>query len=285
MHSRAIVFALVAGSLWAQQNAEWTAAQEPFRIYGDTYYVGTRGLSAILITSKTGHVLIDAPMAENAGQITQHIRTLGFRVEDIKLILNSHAHFDHAGGIAELQRLSGAHVVASPWAAEALRTGEVLRSDPQVGIIQPVARVALVKVLHDRQKLQGGGALVTAHFTPGHTPGSTSWTWRSCEGSRCLNLVYADSMTPVSADGFRFTDSKVFPHAVEGFERSFLFLDKTPCDILMTPHPGASQFWERFAKRASNPDAMIDTGACRAYAAAGREGLKQRLATEAKASK
>jgi metallo-beta-lactamase class B len=278
------LFVLVAGGLLAQQREIWNVPQEPFRIYGDTYFVGTHGLTSILITSKSGHVLIDGALPESVPQIVEHIKKLGFRIEDIKLILNTHAHFDHAGGIAQLQRLSRARVAASPWAAEVMRKGEVLRNDPQFGIISPVDRVSTVDVLKDRETLKAGDVSVMAHFTPGHTPGGTSWTWQSCEGSRCLNLVYSDSLTPVSADGFFFTHRKEFPKG-EDFERSISFLEKTPCDILLTPHPDFSQLWQRLERRNSNPDAFVDTGACRALAASSREALEKRLGTEAVGSK
>ena len=103
------------------QCAAWNVAQKPFQVFGNTYYVGLHGLSAILVTSDAGHVLIDAALPESVPQIAANIRTLGFRIEDVKLIANSHVHFDHAGGIAELQKLSGARVVASPWSARVLR--------------------------------------------------------------------------------------------------------------------------------------------------------------------
>src|SRR5690349_3054482 len=143
----AILFAICGLSLGQQQSfpcahcAEWNAPQAPFRIYGDTYYVGPHGLSSILITSDTGNVLIDGGLAESAGQITAHIRQLGFRVEDVKLIVNSHVHFDHAGGIAELQRLSGARVVASKWTAHVMSKTGVGRDDPQFGVIRPIALI------------------------------------------------------------------------------------------------------------------------------------------------
>lgn len=201
-------------------------------------------------------------------------------MEDIRLILNSHVHFDHAGGIAGLQRLSGARVAASEWTADVMRKGVVPRSDPQFGVISPIARVAAVDVISDGQTLRAGALSLTAHLTPGRTPGGTSWTWRSCEGSRCLNLVYADSLTPVSAGDFYFTRSKEYSHDVEDFERSYKFLDSTPCDILITPHPGFNRLWERLGQRRSNPGALIDATACRNYAASSRELLKKRLATE-----
>lgn len=257
---------------------KWNQPQQPFKIYGNTYYVGTRGLGSVLITSPAGHVLIDGALPESVPQIVSHIRSLGFRVEDIKLIVNSHVHFDHAGGIAELQKLSGARVVASPWSANVMRKGMVARDDPQFGLQIPIARVDRVSTVKDGETVQAGPITLTAHFTPGHTPGGTSWTWQSCENGRCLNLVYADSLTPVSSDNFLFT--RDYPHAVADFEHSYEFLEHTPCDILVTPHPEFTNLWQRLEKRSTDPNALIDTAACRAYAASARESIKKRLAEE-----
>jgi metallo-beta-lactamase class B len=281
---RVLLFALLVTGLPAQERPSsctdcpvWNIQQRPFRIYGNSYYVGTHGLASILITSRTGHVLIDGALPESVPQIAANIRSLGFRLEDVKLIVNSHVHFDHAGGISELQKRSGARVAASPWTADVMNQGEVPRDDPQFGIIRPIARIARVERFKDGETLRAGTVTVTAHLTPGHTPGGTSWTWRSCENSRCLNLVYADSLTPVSADGFLFTHT---PHAVDAFERSYSFLDATPCDILLTPHPDFSNLWERVEQRASNPGALIDGGACRDFARSSRERLRKRIETE-----
>jgi metallo-beta-lactamase class B len=249
----------------------WNVAQQPFKVYGNTYYVGTHGLASVLVTSPTGHILIDGDLPESVPQIAANIRALGFRIEDIKLIVNSHAHFDHAGGIAELQKLSGARVAASPWSADAMKRGVVPRDDPQFGTIHPIARVSGVTIIKDGETLHAGSLEVTAHFTPGHTPGGTSWTWRSCEGGRCLELVYADSLSPISADGFRFARIK------ESFERSYAFLESTPCDILITPHPDVSDLWQRLKQRSSNADALIDPTACKALATSSREQLQKRL--------
>ena len=264
--------------------AEWNKAQQPFRVYGNTYYVGPHGLSSILITSKAGHVLIDGALPESAPQIVANIRTLGFRIEDVKLIVNSHVHFDHGGGISELQRLSGAKVAASPWSAEVLTKSGVGKGDPQFGSVSPVALVPRADTLRDGQTLRVGDIRLKAHFTPGHTPGGTSWTWRSCEGKRCLNLVYSDSMTPVSADGFRFTDSREYPTAVRDFEKSFAFLRSAPCDILMTSHPDASGLWQRLAGRESGvrPDPLVAPNACKELAERAGEQLRRRLESEKK---
>src|SRR6478736_2585377 len=124
-------------------------AQPPLRIFGNTYYVGTHGLSSVLITSPAGHVLIDGDLPESVGQIADNLRSLGFRAEDVKLIVNSHVHFDHAGGISELQRRSGARVVASQWSAEVLRKGGVGKGDPQYGTLTPIAAVKNVSVFRD----------------------------------------------------------------------------------------------------------------------------------------
>lgn len=262
--------------------AEWNKQQEPFKIYGNTYYVGPHGLSSILITSKAGHVLIDGALPESAPQVAANIRSLGFRVEDVKLIVNSHVHFDHGGGIAELQRMSGAEVAASPWSAEVLTKSGVGKGDPQFDSLPPVALVPRATTLRDGQTLRVGDIKLTAHFTPGHTPGGTSWTWKSCEGKRCLNLVYSDSMTPVSSDGFRFSDSREYPTALRDFEKSFAFLRSTPCDILLTSHPDASGLWERLENRQKGvkPDPFVVPNACKDLAARASEQLRRRLESE-----
>jgi metallo-beta-lactamase class B len=260
----------------------WNKPQQPFRIYGNTYYVGPRGLTSILLTSKAGHVLIDGALPESVPQVVANIRSLGFRIEDVKLIVNSHVHFDHGGGIAGLQRLSGAKVAASPWSAEVLTKSGVGKGDPQFGVISPVALVPRADALQDGQTLRVGDIRLTAHFTPGHTPGGTSWTWKSCEKGRCLNLVYSDSMTPVSSDNFRFSDSREYPTAVQDFEKSFAFLRSARCDILLTSHPEASGLWQRLERRQRGvrPDPVVSPNACKELAGRAAEQLRRRLESE-----
>jgi len=265
-----------------KQCSEWNQPQSPFRIFGNTYYVGPHGLSSVLITSNAGHVLIDGGLPESAHLIAANIRSLGFSVEDVKIIVNSHVHFDHAGGIAELQRLSGARVLASPWSASVMKRGGIGRGDPQFGIISPIDAIKNVTTLRDAESFRVGDIVITAHLTPGHTPGGTSWTWRSCEGSICREMVYADSLTPISATGFKFTASRAYPHALADFEKSFAFLEATPCDILITTHPDSSGLWDRLERRekGATPNPMVDSAACRQLASRGREQLQQRLAEE-----
>jgi metallo-beta-lactamase class B len=285
------LLAMFSSSLAPGQNAascancvEWNKAEPPFRIFGNTYYVGTHGLSSVLITSPAGHVLIDGDLPQSAALIADSIRSLGFRLEDVKLIVNSHVHFDHAGGIAELQRRSGARVVASQWSADVLRKGGVGKGDPQYGTLPPIAAVKNVSVFLDGESLQVGEITITPHLTPGHTPGGTSWTWKSCKDAACYDMVYADSLNPISAPGFRFTKSRQYPQAIEDFEKSFAFFEATPCDVLITAHPEVSGLWDRLSQteKGVKPDPLVDSGACRKLAEDGREKLRQRLASEGK---
>ena len=261
---------------------DWYKAQTPFRIFGNTYYVGTRGLSSVLITSSKGHVLIDGGMKESAGLIARQIEQFGFHVRDVKVIVNSHVHYDHAGGIADLQRRSGARVVASEWSAAVLKHGGVAKDDPQYGTLPPIAAVKSVSTFRNGEPLAVGDLTLTPHITAGHTPGGTSWTWRSCEGEVCHDMVFADSLNPVSSPGFRFSTNNQYPQAIADFEKSFAFLETVPCDYLITAHPELSGILVHWKLRLNGvkPDPMLDPGACRALAGSFREKLRQRLAEE-----
>ena len=271
---------LFVGVASAANPASWTQDQAPFRIYGDTYYVGTHGLGSILVTGDSGHVLIDGDLPESAPMIATHIRDLGFRVEDVKLILNTHVHFDHAGGIAELQKLTGARVVASEPSAKVLRDGRSGKDDPQYASLPPITRVANVEVVADGGTVRQGSLQLTAHLTPGHTPGGTTWTWKSCEKARCVNVVYADSLTPIAARGYLFSDS-AHRATLASFAQSYETLRTLSCDILITPHPEVSDFWARVARRVpGDADALVDPTACVRLAASAHEQLERRLDAE-----
>ena len=264
----------------ADSHPDWRQPQAPQRIYGNTWYVGSRGLGAILITSPQGHVLIDGTLPENAPMIEANIRALGFHLRDVKLLLNSHAHGDHAGAIAALARDSGAEVAARAAQADALRAGGSDPNDPQYGSAPLFPPVKAVRVIGDEATVHVGPLAIQAHPTPGHTPGSTTWTWTSCDGSRCRHMVYADSLTLLAADDYRFTDS-AHPERLENFRRALAMLSSLPCDILLTPHPEASDFWSRIAARADGKsDALRDSLACRAYARQGERSMQQRITEE-----
>jgi len=256
----------------------WNRPHEPFQLFGNTYYVGTAGLSALLVTSDGGHVLLDGALSQSSALIDANIRKLGFRTEDIEVIVNSHAHFDHAAGIAALQRASGARVVTSPAGASALRDGMPAPDDPQASYGDGFPAVANVHAAGNGEAIRVGPLALTIHFTPGHTPGGTSWTWRSCQGDRCLDMVYADSLTAVSAPGYRFTDH---PDVVEALRRSIGATAELSCDIMVSTHPEFSNVFEKLARRkAGEKDALIDPSACRAYADGAAQTLDKRLEKE-----
>lgn len=258
---------------------DWNSAQKPFHLYGNTWYVGPHGLSSILLDTGNGLVLFDGDLPQSAPVIEAHLRALGFPLHDVKWILNSHAHFDHAGGIATLQHDSGAQVLASVNGAREMGLGGADREDPQYGVLSFYPSVHDVRVVREGEVLQLGGVAITAHDTPGHTAGSTSWTWMTCEQKRCLHMVYADSLSAISAPGFRFIDH---PQRVAAFRQAIATVTALPCDVLMTPHPDASGFWQKVARRKSATDAapLIDPGACHAYAAEAAKRLDARLAQE-----
>lgn len=257
--------------------ATWNQPHKPFRIYGNTYYVGTAGLSAVLITSEYGHVLVDAGTAEAAKIIAANIEALGFKPSDVKGIVISHAHYDHVGGLAELQRLTGAQVYAMRPAQEVLSTGKLARDDPQAGAKMPkLEKVPHAWVVQDDQLLGVGSLRLRAIATPGHTPGGASWSWDACEGSKCLATVYADSLTAVAAGKYRFSEH---PEVVQSLEGSFARVEGLKCELLLTPHPEASGGLARLEQAGANADKLKDENACKAYAQKARDNLKQVLAS------
>lgn len=266
-----------SGPLWASQCKDWddwNKPAPPVRIHANTYLVGTCGISSILIVGSDGDILIDGGTAEGADLIAANIRKLGFKLSDIKFILHSHEHVDHVGGLAELQRLSGATVISSAAAAPVLRSGVASADDPQAGMNKPFPSVDVGRIVGDGDEVRLGNLMLTAMATPGHTPGALSWRWVSCDGGVCRTIVYADSLTPVSRDDYRFSDH---PAYLAAYRASLAKIAASPCDILLTPHPSASHLRDRLAL--GKP--LLDTNACRDYAAALTKQLDARLAKEA----
>lgn len=258
------------------QYPSWTAPQEPFRIYGNTWYVGPRGLGVYLITSPSGHVLIDGGVPGDAAMIEANIRKLGFKLHDIQWILNTHAHYDHAGGIARLARDTGAEVIVGAADAAALARGGI--DDPEYGDLYPFAPVQAARTVRDGERLQLGTLVLTAHATPGHTQGNTTWTWQSCQGERCLQLVDVSSL---SAPGYQLIGNRQYPHVVKDYEHSFAMVATLSCDIALGPHPAAVHFWERMAARKKgDADALMNADGCRAYARESRKSFEAQLAKQ-----
>lgn len=249
---------------------EWLKPVPPEKIFGTSYLVGFEGLSVALIDAGDGLILIDGALPQAAPSILANVRALGFDPKDIKFILSTEPHWDHAGGFAALARDTGATVVASERGAEGLRAGALAEDDPQraYGGEWP-AVTTQVRVVKDGDALRLGSTAITAHATPGHTMGSMSWSWRACEGMACKTIVFASSLNPVSADGYRYTSAAGKPF-VSGFGKSYRAMDAMPCDILISAHPdnaGEGRYNEK-------------PGACRAYADRSRALLAKRLAAE-----
>lgn len=251
----------------------WSDPAPPVHVFGNTWDVGTCGITALLVSSDDGYVLIDAGMADAAKSVLANIERLGVKPAQVKWILSSHEHFDHAGGLAELQRATGAKLALSAPSAAVMASGEPETDDPQFGQLKPVAPARADRVVADGDSITLGSLVLTAHLTPAHSPGSTSWTWQSCEGADCKAVAYVDSLTTISADGYRFTDH---PATVAGARAAFRKVEALPCDILVTPHPAASNLFPRLHGEAP----LADPQACKAYARHAEQTLDQRLAEE-----
>jgi metallo-beta-lactamase class B len=254
----------------------WSDPAPPAHIYGNTWYVGTCGITVVLIESSKGLVLIDSGPEDAAPRVLANIRALGFDPKRIKWILNTHEHFDHSGGIEALRKATGAKVIGGADGGEALRSGQPYADDPQFALLKdlPTHRTRVEMGVTDKAKLTIGDVTITAHSTPVHMRGSTSWTWRSCEGSDCRTIAYADSTNTISAPAYRFTDH---PKRVAAARTGLDTIAALPCEILVTPHPSASDLFQRLSGKAP----LAEPNACAAYAQAGSRRLDQRLAGEA----
>ncbi|MBB5734161.1 metallo-beta-lactamase class B [Altererythrobacter atlanticus] len=252
---------------------DWDKPGPPFRIYGNSYYVGTCGISAILIVGDQGNVLIDGGTRAGADVIAANIEKLGFELGDVKLLLTSHEHFDHVGGIAELQRRTGAKLLTSEAAKPVMESGIAAGEDPQSGMHDPFEAATVDGTVEDGKPVQLGSLVLMPIATPGHTPGALSWQWRSCSGSTCATLVYADSLSPVSSDSYRFSDH---PDYVEAYRDGLAKLAGLDCTILLTPHPSASNMRKRLSF-----GAPFGEPSCGAYARDVEKRLDERLAEEA----
>lgn len=254
---------------------EWDKPAPPYRIHGQTYYVGTCGISAILIVGEDGLVLLDSGTRVGSEVVEANIAELGRSITEVRALLVSHEHYDHIGGMARLQQISDAPVYAGVAAARVVRTGKDDPRDPQAGLHEPMEPVTgEVRAIGDGERHTITGVGMTGIATPGHTLGAMSWQWQSCEDDECMTIVYGDSLSPVSADEYRFTDH---PEYVSMFRGGIARLAGLDCDLLLTPHPSASDMRRRLAGRA----AWIDPGGCSTYAAKVDKRLDDRLAQEA----
>lgn len=252
---------------------EWSDPAPPARIFGNSWYVGTCGVAAVLVTSDKGHILIDGGPATAAPLIAGNIQKLGFNLTDVRWIVSSHEHNDHVGGVADLKRMTGAKVASLNAATQVLTTGKPNRDDPQFGQVDDFTPFGVDRILRDGEHVEVGSLRLTVHATPAHTPGSASWTWTSCEGANCHTIAYADSATLISDVSYQFS---AHPDRIRQARKGLERMAELPCDILVTPHPRASNLFTRLAGQAP----LVDPDACKRHAKRGEQQLDERLARE-----
>jgi len=248
-------------------DASWLQPIAPLQIADHTWQIGTADLTALLVQTPEGAVLLDGGMPQMADHLLRNLQRRGVAPADLRLILLSHAHADHAGSVAELKRRTGARILANAESAVLLVRGG--SDDLHFGDRFAFPPAQVDRIIMDGETVDVGGIRFTAHFMPGHTPGSTAWTWSDTRNGKPVRIAYADSL---GAPGYTLKDNPRYPHLVEDFRRSFAVVRALPCDVLLTPHPGASG-WDYAAGAAAGAKAM----SCAAYADAAEQALDARL--------
>lgn len=241
----------------------------PFRVIGNVYFVGLSGVSAFLISTPEGSILLDGTFKESAAQIADNIATLGFRLTDVKYLLNSHVHYDHAGGLAELKRRSGARMVASSADGYWLQIGGT-----------EVPPVVVDRIINDGETLQVGDTTLTARITPGHTPGCTTWTMTTVENGQAYRVVFYCSTATVDTGPIVGTEAR-YPGVLSDYERSFRILRALPCDVFLHDHPDQFDMHrKRKQMKPGAPNPFVDPGALRRHVDESEQEFRAELARQ-----
>jgi metallo-beta-lactamase class B len=266
--SLALLIGLTSTPVMAQSDSAYRAWNEPvapFQILDNLYYVGAREITSFLVTTPAGHILIDGGFDETAPQIEANIRTLGFDPRDIRVLLNSQAHFDHAGGLARLRELTGAALYASPADAELMARGG--KGDFAFGDGAPYPAVRADSLLRDGQAITLGGTRLVARFTPGHTKGCTTFTADLRDGRAVRQVVFMCSLT---APGYRLTNNAEYPSILQDYARSIALVRRLRCDVLLASHGSFFDLEGKRSKlaaeRAAGRNPFVRRGECRALA-------------------
>ncbi|KUJ83166.1 subclass B3 metallo-beta-lactamase [Microbulbifer sp. ZGT114] len=248
--------------------ATWRQPIEPLQIAENTWQIGTAGLSALLLKTSEGAVLIDGGMPQMAELLLTNMGKLGVAPGDLKLILHSHAHADHSGPLAAVKRATGAQLLSNAQSAVLLARGGA--DDLHFGdLLYPP--VSVDRILQDGEVVTLGELELQAHFTPGHTPGSLSWTWTDTRAGKSVHIAYVDSL---SAPGYQLVDNPRYPMIIDDYRETFARVAQLPCDLLLTPHPGGSG-WQ-YGARAE----QAETISCATYADNARRKLDKQIAKE-----
>ncbi|HEY7391508.1 MAG TPA: subclass B3 metallo-beta-lactamase [Bryobacteraceae bacterium] len=267
--------------LAAQNDRSWSEPFPPHRIAGNLYYVGTRGLASYLIATPQGHILINSGLESSVPMIEASVQQLGFRFSDIKILLVSHAHWDHNAGSALVKQKTRAKYLVMEQDVAVTEDGG--KSDffygNSPGSLYPATKVD--RILHDGEEVKLGGAVLTAHLTPGHTKGCTTWTMKVKEGDRTYDVVIVGS--PNVNSGFELVNNAKYPRIADDFSLTFAVLKSLPCDIFLGAHGdyyGLESKFPRLAKEGFR--AFVDPDGYRLYVAERQEAFLRELERQKK---
>lgn len=275
----ALTLPLLIGSQPDETSRSWNQPVEPFRILGNIYYVGASDVTAFLITSPKGHVVLDSGFAETVPQITRNIKKLGFDVDDVQILVNSHAHDDHGGGMALLKKATRAEFYASEEDAALFARGG--KGDYALGDRMPFTPVKADRIVHDHTQVAvGGNVMLIARLTPGHTKGCTTWTAVADEGGRKYDVVFPCSTTVLP--DVSLTKNAAYPKIADDFTQSFRILKSLPCDVFLANHGSFFNLKEKMARLAKGerPNPFIDPAGYRAYVERMEKAFLERLEKE-----
>lgn len=257
---------------------------QPARIFGNTSLVGFGALSVAVIRTSAGLILIDGALPQGVADVEAHLRALGMDIRDVRYILSTEPHYDHASGLAALQRDSGAVVLAGAAAAKTLRAGGIDPTDAQAPDLAPFPAPRAIRAVRDGEVIRLGDVAVKAIALPGHTPGSMAWSWTTCEGKHCARVVFAASINAVAPKAFRFSAPE-HRALVASFRSSIARMRALPCDIVITSHPDNSDGDKKLTAflQKSTPNPWLDRNGCKKAADGYEQRLNARLAQEAQA--
>jgi metallo-beta-lactamase class B len=266
----------LAGLLWAQAAPDWTEPFPPYRIMGNLYYVGSRGLASYLITTPQGHILINSSLESSLSLIRDSVEKLGFHFSDVKILLISHAHWDHCAGSALLKQMTGARYFVMDQDVPVVESGG--ETDFQYGA-SPAMRFKPTRVdgvLHDGDKVRLGGTLLVAHLTPGHTKGTTTWTMKISDSGKSYDVVIVGS--PNVNPGYKLVGNTAYPQIAQDYERTFKVLKSVPCDVFLGAHGSYYNMEAKFARmKAGEANPFIDPAGYKSYVAEREQAFRDEL--------
>jgi len=256
--------------------ADWNEPFKPFKIIGNVYYVGTRDLACFLITTPSGHILLDTALQQSHDIVKGNIESLGFKLSDIHIIISSHAHFDHVAGHADMKAATGAQVFASAADAVVLESGGTKGFYP-LGNYKPVK---VDRIIKDGEKIRLGSTEMIAHLAPGHTEGNTGWSMVVIDGGRKYDVVFAPSMS--INDGVHMVNFKPWPTIADAYGRSFDMLKKLHCDVFLGPHAKFFDMETKARLLESNPakNPFIDPEGYQQYLSSFEKSYKEQMNRE-----